>query len=57
LKAQVEGTQGGTVVELGREIFGGGRKGGKDRDGDGEGEARGRSEEEERLRGLMGKKG
>jgi hypothetical protein len=51
----VEGAEGGTVVELGREIFG--RKG-KEGDRKGEGEdGEGRSEGEEKLRGLMGKKG
>ncbi|KAF2161545.1 hypothetical protein M409DRAFT_27943 [Zasmidium cellare ATCC 36951] len=48
----VEGSGGGTVVELGRELVGAGRgKRGDAREGE-----RGRSEEEERLRALRGLK-
>jgi hypothetical protein len=56
LKEKVGGTQGGTVVELGREIFGGAGKERSKDEGAGEDRDKGRSAEEERLRGLMGKK-
>jgi hypothetical protein len=56
LKEKVGGTQGGTVVELGREIFGNAEKERSKDEGAGEGGNKGRSAEEEKLRGLMGKK-